>query len=234
LYFIPILRNVPIFGHTVAKDWLWAFDLSPAYFGYGIIIGPSVNVCVLLGAIVGWGILSPIAKHKGWAGGSVDNWDNGSRGWILWVGMGLILGDSAVGLSWAIFKPLMPWVQRRLRARHLERSCRQEIGEHDRLLNGRVDAHHKTDIADSAVDDDWPSTSRVTPPLILWTGAALLLLYFVSLLGAFQRFVTPSAAVIAMVLIPLGGFVSMRSLGETDNGAGLAIGMLTILAMQRR
>ncbi|KAH0556255.1 hypothetical protein GP486_005820 [Trichoglossum hirsutum] len=52
-YFIPILRNVPIFGRTVAKDWLWAFDLSPAYFGYGIIIGPSINMCILLGAIIG-------------------------------------------------------------------------------------------------------------------------------------------------------------------------------------
>lgn len=53
---------------------------------------------MLVGAIVGWGILSPVAKHKGWAPGPVNDWDNGSRGWIVWVGMGLILGDSAIGL----------------------------------------------------------------------------------------------------------------------------------------
>lgn len=59
---------------------------------------------------------------------------------------------------------------------------------------------------------------------MLWTGAILLLLYFVSLLSVFQGFVPPFATLIAVVLIPFGGFISMRSLRETDNGAALAIG----------
>ncbi|KAI9779864.1 MAG: hypothetical protein M1839_007177 [Geoglossum umbratile] len=225
-YFIPILRNVPIFGHTVAKDWLWAFDLSPAYLGYGIIIGPSVNAGILLGAIVGWGILSPVAKHNGWAAGPVGDWDNGSRGWILWVGMGLILGDSAVGLSWAIFKPLIPWAQRRLRARRLKISRSQEMGEQNPLLHDRLNTHRKDDMVDSAVDDNWPTSSLVTPSLILWTSAALLFLYLVSLLGVFRTLLPLPATLIALILVPLGGFVSMRSLGETDDGAALAIGRM--------
>ncbi|KAH8595341.1 hypothetical protein B0O99DRAFT_686767 [Bisporella sp. PMI_857] len=94
---LPVLRRVPIFGLTAAKDWLWAFDLSPAYIGYGIITGPTINVSILLGAIIGWGILSPVAKHKGWANGPVFGFDNGSRGWILWVGIGLILEDTIIG-----------------------------------------------------------------------------------------------------------------------------------------
>jgi uncharacterized oligopeptide transporter (OPT) family protein len=200
---------MPVFGRTLAKDWLWAFNLSPAYLGYGIIIGPSVNFCVLLGAIVGWGILSPMAKHNGWAAGPVDDWDNGSRGWILWVGIGLILGDSAVGLVWVISQPLMSWAQRRFRLQRLERLGSQVSGEQERLLQ---DSSLVNNTVDSAVDDDWPATSRVTLSLILWTGVILLLLYFVSLLSVFQGFVSPFATLIAVVLVPFGGLISMRSL----------------------
>lgn len=226
---MPILRHVPIFGPTAAKRWLWAFDLSPAYFGYGIIIGPSINAYILVGAILGWGILSPVAKHKKWAPGPVDDWDNGSRGWILWVGMGLILGDSAVGLGWAIFKPLLPWARRQFRSRLLERPRNQDLGEHDPLLPNGQSAPRKDNVVRPAEDDDWPTTSQATPRLLLWTGAILLLLYFVCLLGPFRTWVSIPAIFFALLFLPLGAFVSMRSLGETDNGAALAIGMPTAL-----
>ncbi|KAH7019549.1 hypothetical protein EDB80DRAFT_676531 [Ilyonectria destructans] len=82
-HFVPAPKHLPIFGHTLARDWLWKFDLSPACFGYGIIIGPNINASTFLGAVLGWGILSPIARHNGWASGPVGDWENGSRGWIL-------------------------------------------------------------------------------------------------------------------------------------------------------
>ena len=154
--------------------------------------------------------------------GPVDDWDNGSRGWIFWVGIGLILGDSAAGLVWVIGKPLMPWAQRQFRLQRLERLGGQVLEERERLLLHSLAI--KDNKVDSAVDDNWPATSRVTLKLMLWTGAILLLLYFVSLLSVFQEFVPPFATLIAVVLIPFGGFISMRSLGETDNGAALAIG----------
>ncbi|KAL9025087.1 MAG: hypothetical protein Q9196_006031 [Gyalolechia fulgens] len=204
-YFIPILRNMPIFGPAVAKHWLWAFDLSPAYFGYGFIVGPSVNLATLFGAIIGWGILSPIAERKGWAPGPVENWDNGSRGWIVLVGMGLILGDSAVGLGWVICKPLVPWIKRQLK-------------------DSGLDTNPNDDVVDTAVDDDWPSDTRATPRLVLFTGSILLILYLISFFGIFRNLVPPLASLVALVLVPLAGFVSMRSLGETDNGAALGIG----------
>ena len=72
----PILRQVPVFGVPAARDWLWSLDISPAYVGYGIIIGPSVTAYMLIGAIIGWGILSPVAKYQGWAPGPVGDWEN--------------------------------------------------------------------------------------------------------------------------------------------------------------
>ena len=224
-----MMRNLPIFGYIAARDWMWAFDLSPAYFGYGIIIGPRVNMSLLLGAIIGWGILSPVAKYNGWAPGQVNNWDDGSRGWIVWVGMGLILGDSAVGLGWTIFKPTMLWAARRLESQRLRRTRTQQRSEQAPLLDHFLDMPRKGDMDDSGVDDGWSPSSLVPTSLILQTGAVLLVVYLVSFLGIFRDLVTPLATLIALLLVPLAGLISMRSLGETDNGASLAIGTSTCL-----
>ena len=59
-----------------------------------------------MGAIVGWAILSPYAKHKGWAPGEVDDWETGSRGWIVWVSLASLLADASVKLAWFLFKPI--------------------------------------------------------------------------------------------------------------------------------
>lgn len=224
-YFLPILHRVPVFGAVAANKWLWAFDLSPAYVGYGIITGTSVNLWMLLGAIIAFGILSPVAKHRGWAPGPVADWDHGARGWVIWVGMGLILGDSAIGLSWTIFKPCLLSGRRSLVTRLSKWSHSQEreeraplVGSH--FIEGETDSRPK-----SAIDDEWPSSSLATRKLLIWTSVILLCLYFLSFWVAFRAMVTPFATFIAILLVPLAGLISMRSLGETDYGASLAIGM---------
>ena len=189
-------------------------NLSPAYLGYTIIIGSSVNFGMLLGAIVNWGILSPMARNNGWAVSPVNDWGQWFSGWILWVGIGQIFGDSAVGLVWVILKLLMSWAQRLFK---IQRLGSQVSGERERLLQDNLFDCYKDNTVDSAVDDDWPATSRVTLSLILWTGVVLLLLYFSSILSIFRGFVSPFATLIAVVLVPFRDFVSMRSLEETDH-----------------
>lgn len=48
--------------------------------------------------VVGWAILSPLAKFKGWAPGPVGDMSTGSRGWILWVSLAIMCADSIVSL----------------------------------------------------------------------------------------------------------------------------------------
>ena len=48
--------------------------------------------------LVGWGILSPIAKYSGWAPGPVGDMTSGTRGWILWVSLAIMCSDSLVSL----------------------------------------------------------------------------------------------------------------------------------------
>jgi hypothetical protein len=228
LYIFPILKQLPIFGLSASRDWLWAFDMSPAYIGYGIIVGPVVNASILLGAVIGWGVLSPLAKYNGWAPGPVSDWDNGSRGWILWVGMGLLLGDTLIGLGWITFKPLLRHVWHELGARHYQRNRHPSPAtvEHDRLLTDDTNPPHLEGNrkADSIQDDNWPRASLVTTPLVVRTSIALLVLYLASLSIAFRELVTTLATIFSVLLVPFACFISMRSFGETDYGASLAIG----------
>lgn len=102
-YFLPILRNLPIFGTVAAEAWLWTLNPSLAYVGQGIIMGPSTTIHMLLGAILGWGVLSPLAKNKGWAPGPIGDWESGSKGWIVWTSLAIMLADAVVSLGLIAF-----------------------------------------------------------------------------------------------------------------------------------
>jgi OPT family oligopeptide transporter len=113
-YFFPILRNLPIFGLHLADSWLWTLNPSLAYVGQGIIMGPATTLHMLLGAVIGWGVLSPLAKYQGWAPGPVSDWESGSRGWIVWVSLAIMLADSVVSLGYlmvySLVIPDLPYV----------------------------------------------------------------------------------------------------------------------------
>ncbi|KAF7891066.1 uncharacterized protein EAF02_001391 [Botrytis sinoallii] len=106
-YFFPILRKLPIFGTAIAQNWLWTLNPSLAYVGQGIIMGPATTTHMLLGAIVGWGILSPLAKNRGWAPGPVSDWETGSKGWIVWISLAIMLADSVISLGYIALSPLI-------------------------------------------------------------------------------------------------------------------------------
>ncbi|KAL1860626.1 OPT superfamily [Diaporthe australafricana] len=106
-YFFPILRDLPIFGTAAASTWLWTLNPSLAYVGQGIIMGPATTIHMLLGAVIGWGILSPLAKHQGWAPGKISDWENGSKGWIVWTSLAIMLADAVVSLGFLAARPLL-------------------------------------------------------------------------------------------------------------------------------
>lgn len=106
-YFLPWLRNISVFGRSAAEAWLWTLNPSPAYVGQGIIMGPETTLHMLLGAVVGWGILSPLAKLRGWAPGPVGDWEHGSKGWIVWVSLAIMLADALVSLGSLLLRYLV-------------------------------------------------------------------------------------------------------------------------------
>jgi len=110
-HFVPHLERPPL------EDWLkigvvsaaatWTFTayFGPSLFGAGFLIGPRVVLSLMLGAIVAWGILGPIAQAQGWAPGAVMDFKTGPRGWLLWPGVALMVSEAltALALSWKTF-----------------------------------------------------------------------------------------------------------------------------------
>ncbi|KUI55318.1 hypothetical protein VP1G_02657 [Cytospora mali] len=134
-YFFPVLRDLPIFGATAASTWLWTLNPSLAYVGQGIVMGPVTTLHMLLGAVIGWGILSPLAKYKGWAPGKISDWETGSKGWIVWTSLAIMLADAVVSLGYLATRPLL---QRMAKAGHK--------------------LHHKLQTSDTALSRFLPSS----------------------------------------------------------------------------
>lgn len=112
--FVPIFKNIPLgtyLGVPALTAWSWTLQPSPSYFGQGLIMGPKTAVSMLLGTIVGWGILAPMAKAEGWATGPINDVATGARGWLLWVSLAIMLADSAVSLSLLSAKVLLQTIR---------------------------------------------------------------------------------------------------------------------------
>ncbi|EOD46529.1 putative oligopeptide opt protein [Neofusicoccum parvum UCRNP2] len=239
-YFIPQLRDVPIFGLSLASNWLWTLNPSPAYIGQGIIMGPETTLHMLLGAILGWGILSPLAKKRGWAPGPVNDWENGSKGWIVWVSLAIMLADSLVSLGWLILRPIVhyahAWLPRLFD--HFRHQSWSDIFSFDvrslKSLNGYTAI---TDPSDpSALKRDPSDDEEDAPPEHLISTRTTLIGLVLSLglsIGAvhyvFGNLVPLGLNILGLFLALLLSIMGVRALGETDLNPVSGISKLTQL-----
>jgi hypothetical protein len=227
-YFIPVLNNVPFLGQKLADDWAWTFRLSPAYIGFGMIVNPSINASILLGVIVGWGVLSPLAHHQGWAPAHPRDWDSGAQGWIIWVGMGLLLGDSLVGLAWLTFRPIIQkYYYRRQRTKFHTSSADERTSLLGRQAPGSLepvnDPSLGTKKADKRIDDPWPAQSIIGLRFNASLFACVNIACVVSLLFVFSKNIPWQAILSALVIGPVASFLSMRCYGQVDTAGLIAI-----------
>lgn len=239
-YFIPQLRNLPVFGLHLAQQWLWSLNPSPAYVGQGIIMGPATTLHMLLGAIVGWGLLSPLAKRKGWAPGPVSDWENGSKGWIVWISLAIMLADSIVSLSWLILRPTIkhgPSYYASLRDRYknegihaLFRRLSVHNANYKPLARSDPPDSNKRNVHDCEElhEPDSPTEHLVSTRLVivLLAGSIIFCIFAV-------RYVFPpipyGAILLSIVLALLLSLMGVRALGETDLNPVSGISKLTQL-----
>ncbi|ESZ95074.1 hypothetical protein SBOR_4529 [Sclerotinia borealis F-4128] len=243
-YFFPILRKLPIFGTAIAQNWLWTLNPSLAYVGQGIIMGPATTTHMLLGAIVGWGILSPLAKNRGWAPGPVSDWETGSKGWIVWISLAIMLADSVISLGYIAISPLVnnggqyiSEAQQKIRRR--DWSGLLSIGTPQSTtgyapINGRESSNwreqHLSNAADGSLHpgNTIPSESKDMPDLdappehlvnsrTVWIGLILSILFCIfSIRVVFGELVPLYATIIAVLMALLLSIMGVRALGETD------------------
>lgn len=231
-YFLPILRDLPIFGTVAASTWLWTLNPSLAYVGQGIIMGTETTLHMTLGAVVGWGILSPLAKKKGWAPGPVDDWENGSKGWIVWVSLAIMLVDAVVSLAYVALRPILSRHATRALAVLRERLQQSKIAalfershQYSPIPQGEEDqdepAIHDDDNASIASNedtglDDAPAEQQVSTRIVTWGLLASVLLCILTSRLVFGELVPLYAIITAVLMALVLSIMGVRALGETD------------------
>ncbi|KAK4071279.1 uncharacterized protein Triagg1_6310 [Trichoderma aggressivum f. europaeum] len=232
-YFLPILRDLPVFGTVAASTWLWTLNPSLAYVGQGIIMGTETTLHMTLGAIIGWGVLSPLAKVKGWAPGPVDDWENGSKGWIVWVSLAIMLVDAVVSLAYIALRPVftthalpaLAVLQRRFRHSRIASLFRtshqyspipSEAQEEEEQEHGGEDDQTSPAQAEDRGLDDAPTDQQIHNKVVFWGLLASILVCVLSTQIVFGHLVPLYAIVIAVLMALVLSIMGVRALGETD------------------
>ncbi|BCR97092.1 OPT family oligopeptide transporter [Aspergillus luchuensis] len=248
-YFVPQVRDIPILGLYLAKNWLWTLNPSPAYVGQGIIMGPSTCMHMLFGAFLGWGVLSPLAKARGWAPGPVDSWEDGSKAWIVWISLAIMLADSLVSLGWLVVRPLIP------RASNMKDKLLHSRSGRRVLSGGSTTSNHHSYISYSALspitevssvpshtvpsigrhsavddaDEDAPPSQLISNRTVIILLPLTLILNVVCMHFVFGDIMSPLLSSLATLLAVLLSIMGVRALGETDLNPVSGISKLTQL-----
>ncbi|KAF7187991.1 putative oligopeptide transporter [Pseudocercospora fuligena] len=239
-YFIPQLHSIPFLGLHMSRKWVWNLNPSPAYVGQGIIMGPATTIHMLLGALLGWAVLSPLAKYKGWASGPVDDWNSGSKGWIVWVSLAIMLADAIVSLGWLVLRPTIwytraygPGLIKGLREKGLQRSLRD-------LAHPAMRGYSPVNLEDDPVkaksheqfeeqEYDAPPEHQIGVKTTLIGLVLTLALCIFATQYTFAGIISIGLTILALLLALVLSIMAVRALGETDLNPVSGISKLTQL-----
>lgn len=207
-------------------------------------MGPATTIHMLLGALLGWAVLSPLAKHQGWASGDVSDWNTGSKGWIVWVSLAIMLADAIVSLGWLIVRPLIFYgrlygpgfaqnVRQKGLQRHLADLAKSKTHGYDRVNLSEDTSSDSHPASKPAISDeeeyDAPPEHLIGIKTTLF-GLALSLGFCVfAVQYSFRGMISISLTIFALVLALLLSIMGVRALGETDLNPVSGISKLTQL-----
>lgn len=184
---------------------------------FGAVVGyvraPTIHTCVTIEREVltpdsRWGILSPIAKHQGWAPGLVNDWKSGSRGWIVWISLAIMLADSIVSITLLTLDTVKPWLYRTATT-HGFLALPTEDPELD---SGNAPSHDDDDDdeLEDALPDQQIDQKTFLVALLISTGFCIAVIKF-----CFPQ-VPAYVVVLSLVLSFLLSVMAVRALGQTD------------------
>jgi OPT family oligopeptide transporter len=241
-YFWPVLHELPIFGSYLANTWLWNLNPSPAYVGQGIIMGPATTFYMLLGALVGWAVLSPMAKNHAWAPGPVSDWETGGKGWIVWVSLAIMLADSIVNLGWLMLRPTIRHGPGLFKAgiEHYKHSSswRELFFGNDysyHAVSRRPASKSSQPNSESTSTDPDEPLDEAPPHHLITTRTVSILLPLTLILCvicihiSFGTYIPIGLNLLAIILALLLSIMGVRAMGETDLNPVSGISKLTQL-----
>ncbi|XVE92894.1 hypothetical protein REPUB_Repub01dG0142800 [Reevesia pubescens] len=101
--------NFPTFG-LQAYDKRYYFDFSSTYVGVGMICPYMVNISLLIGAIISWGIMWPMIESKKGIWYSADlspSSLHGIQGYRVFIAIAMMLGDGLYHVLFMLIKTIL-------------------------------------------------------------------------------------------------------------------------------
>jgi OPT family oligopeptide transporter len=200
---------------------------------------------MLFGAVLGWGILSPLAKARGWAPGPVDSWDDGSKAWIVWISLAIMLADSLVSLGWLLLKPIVArstgwiawfrstrvgqWIALRLQSHQHSYINYSALESENHPLTHEQDDNQMHGAQAEEEEEDAPPSQLISTRTVVILLPLTLLLNVVCMHIVFGDIISPLLSTLATLLAVLLSIMGVRALGETDLNPVSGISKLTQL-----
>ncbi|USW58464.1 Putative oligopeptide transporter, OPT superfamily [Septoria linicola] len=206
------------------SNWGWYVELTPAFFGVGMLTGINVGLSYLAGSVFAWGIIGPATLRTGLTFGKVSasNPDiisyksldlndpvnkPSARYFLLWPGLMILMCATFTEVA--------------MNAPALYKGLKLVIAEYaERLPNTRRWAKTK-DRADAFLlredhedDDPVPPNERV--PVWMWASGTLLVVIFTCVVLALQYDMNVGLAILSVVLGFLFSCIATQSAATAD------------------
>jgi OPT family oligopeptide transporter len=186
---------------------------------------------MLLGAILGWAILSPLSKHQRWAPGPVEDWNSGSKGWIVWISLAIMLADAIVSLTWLVLRPSISFLRhngldtlREIKERGISTYVSMLFATQNGQGRGQSRADSTSEEAYDAPHEHQIGFRTTVVGLLLTLGFCIFAIQY-----SFAGIIDVGLTILALMLAMLLSIMGVRALGETDINPVSGISKLTQL-----
>jgi putative OPT family oligopeptide transporter len=82
-------------GGATAANLTFSIEPTALMYGVGVLIGPRVGISMMLGAVIAWAWLAPMAFNAGWVppgpAGADKSWYTFGLQWLLWPGVAMMV-----------------------------------------------------------------------------------------------------------------------------------------------
>ncbi|PIA92693.1 putative oligopeptide transporter [Cercospora beticola] len=219
-----IYKTTPWKSIIAASNWGWYIELTPAFFGVGMLTGINVGISYLVGAIFAWGIIGPATLRTGLTFGkaSASNPDiinyksldlddpvnaPSARYFLLWPGLMILMCATftEVGMnSPALYKGLKLIIAEY--ASKLPNTQRWTATK-DKASTFLLQEDH---------DDDDPAPPRERVPVWMWSTGTFLVIIFTCIVLGVQYDMSVGLAVLSVVLGFLFSCIATQSAATAD------------------
>lgn len=218
-------------GALNIENWGWYIQLTPAFFGSGILVGLNAAVSWWGGTVLAWGLIGPLLVHYGecvgkpygegkWEGlvnfGSMSGigapgWVASPRYWMLWPGVMVLIVYSLVEF---LIHIRVVWDGLKYGVRSLAGSVNgvlQARGKNNTFLEKQA---AKADQESSLMEDFAPPEDQV--PVWVWLTGTLVFVVVACIVCHVQFHMNAGLAILACILGLIFAFLSIYGGAVTD------------------